>query len=101
PPLAPPDLKHAAREKPLMIPPPSPSTDLKTAVSEKPLMIPPPLPRQKAASNQRWESPAHAGSQPAFFTGRLVNGMNKRLCRVYLLPRELLLLNAGTENPDQ
>jgi hypothetical protein len=101
PPLPAADLKTAVSEKPLMIPPSSPSTDLKTAVSEKPLMIPPPLPRQKAASNQHWESPVHGSSQPAFFTGRLVSGMSKRLCRVYLLPRELLLLNAGTENPDQ
>jgi hypothetical protein len=83
-------------------PPPLPTADAQTAICVQPSGIkPPPLPRQQASDQQRWAVAARVPDQPPFFTARLLNGMSKRLCRVFLLPKEMLLLNAGMENPDQ
>jgi hypothetical protein len=88
-------------------PPPLPSpplatTDPSTAIAAQPLLLPPPLPHQHTAPwAERWHGPAPAVEQPPFFTVRLVNGFSKRFCRAFLLPKEMLLLNAGMENPDQ
>jgi hypothetical protein len=84
--------------KPAMTPPPLPTPDPSTAISAQPLHRPPPLPRQTSPA---WEAPAPALQRPAFFTVRLVIGLSKRLCRAFLLPKEMLLLNAGMENPNQ
>jgi hypothetical protein len=78
--------------------PPLPTADLSTAISSQPAVKPPSLPLQGVACDNLWEEPSEP---PGFFTARLAVGWNKRLCRVYLLSKEMVLLNAGSEAADR
>ena len=83
-------------------PPPLPGVattpDLPVAICERPLKQPPPLPGLQPAWEQRWSADGPQTYPPRFFLARLpVTLGERRLCRVYVLERELLVLHAGPD----